>query len=64
MNIRQVYTHALCSGFSVFRKINEEPHQLSVGIRDVLVNGVAVVRDGSHTGEKPGMIVRGPGYID
>jgi len=46
------------------RATYEEPHQLSVGIRDVLVNGVAVVRDGSHTGEKPGMIVRGPGYID
>ncbi len=46
------------------RATYEEPHQLSVGIRDVLVNGVAVVRDGSHTGEKPGMIVRGPGYIE
>ena len=45
------------------RATYEEPHQLSVGIRDVLVNGVAVVRDGNHTGEKPGMIVRGPGYI-
>jgi dihydroorotase/N-acyl-D-amino-acid deacylase len=46
------------------RATYEDPHQLSVGIRDVLVNGIAVVRDGSHTGEKPGMIVRGPGYID
>lgn len=41
----------------------EEPHQLSVGVRDVFVNGVAVVRDGAHTGAKPGRIVRGPGYI-
>lgn len=40
----------------------EEPHQLSVGIRDVFVNGTAVVRNGVHTGAKPGMIVRGPGY--
>ncbi len=40
----------------------EEPHQLSVGIRDVFVNGTAVVRNGIHTGAKPGMIVRGPGY--
>jgi dihydroorotase/N-acyl-D-amino-acid deacylase len=40
----------------------EEPHQLSVGMRDVLVNGVAVVRNGAHTGAKPGRIVRGPGY--
>jgi dihydroorotase/N-acyl-D-amino-acid deacylase len=40
----------------------ESPHQLSVGIRSVFVNGTAVVRDGRHTGAKPGRIVRGPGY--
>ena len=40
----------------------EQPHQLSVGMRDVLVNGTAVVRNGQHTGAKPGMIVRGPGW--
>jgi dihydroorotase/N-acyl-D-amino-acid deacylase len=40
----------------------EEPHQVSEGIRDVFVNGVAVLRNGRHTGAKPGMIVRGPGY--
>jgi N-acyl-D-aspartate/D-glutamate deacylase len=40
----------------------EQPHQLSTGIRDVYVNGVAVVRNGTHTGAKPGQIVRGPGY--
>ncbi len=40
----------------------EEPHQLSAGVRDVFVNGVAVVRDGNHTGAKPGGIVRGPGW--
>jgi N-acyl-D-amino-acid deacylase len=40
----------------------EEPHQLSEGIEHVFVNGVAVVRDGAHTGAKPGQIVRGPGY--
>ncbi len=40
----------------------EEPHQVSEGMRDVFVNGVAVVREGEHTGAKPGMIVRGPGY--
>jgi dihydroorotase/N-acyl-D-amino-acid deacylase len=39
----------------------EQPHQLSVGIRDVFVNGVAVVKNGKHTGAKPGRIVRGPG---
>jgi dihydroorotase/N-acyl-D-amino-acid deacylase len=40
----------------------EQPHQLSVGMRHVFVNGVAVVKDGNHTGAKPGRIVRGPGY--
>ena len=40
----------------------EEPHQLSQGMEYVLVNGVVVVRQGAHTGEKPGRIVRGPGY--
>jgi dihydroorotase/N-acyl-D-amino-acid deacylase len=36
----------------------EEPHKLSTGIRDVFVNGVAVVRNGRHTGAKPGRAVR------
>jgi N-acyl-D-amino-acid deacylase len=40
----------------------EDPHQLSVGVRHVFVNGVAVLRDGRHTGATPGRIVRGPGY--
>ena len=40
----------------------ESPHQLSVGMRHVFVNGTAVVRDGRHTGAKPGRVVRGPGY--
>ncbi len=40
----------------------EEPHQLSTGVREVFVNGVAVVRNGTHTGATPGRVVRGPGY--
>ncbi len=40
----------------------EQPLQLSVGVRDVFVNGVAVVSNGAHTGAKPGRIVRGPGH--
>jgi N-acyl-D-amino-acid deacylase len=40
----------------------EEPHQFSEGVRHVFVNGVAVVRAGTHTGAMPGMIVRGPGF--
>lgn len=40
----------------------EQPHQLSVGVQHVLVNGVPVIRDGRHTGAKPGRALRGPGY--
>ena len=36
----------------------EAPHQLSVGVQDVWVNGVRVVRDGGHTGATPGQVVR------
>jgi dihydroorotase/N-acyl-D-amino-acid deacylase len=43
------------------RSTFEEPHQLSVGIRDVWVNGTRVLADGSHTGATPGRIVDGPG---
>jgi N-acyl-D-amino-acid deacylase len=40
----------------------EQPHQLSVGVQHVIVNGVPVVRDGRHTNAKPGRALRGPGY--
>ncbi len=39
-----------------------DPHQYAVGVRDVLVNGVPVLREGTHTGATPGRVVRGPGY--
>ena len=38
-----------------------DPHQLSVGVRDVWVNGVRVLKDGVHSGAKPGRVVEGPG---
>ncbi len=38
-----------------------DPHHLSVGVRDVWVSGGRVLRDGVHTGEKPGQRVDGPG---
>jgi N-acyl-D-amino-acid deacylase len=44
------------------RATYEQPHQLSVGMKHVFVNGVEVVTDGKSTGAKPGMAVRGPGY--
>ena len=40
----------------------EQPHQLSVGMKHVFVNGVAAVKEGAVTGAMPGQIVRGPGY--
>lgn len=40
----------------------ENPHQLSSGIKQVVVNGVVVVNENKHTGAKPGTILRGPGF--
>lgn len=40
------------------------PHQLSVGVRDVWVNGERVLRDGHHTGATPGCRVHGPAYVN
>ncbi|HXM59033.1 MAG TPA: amidohydrolase family protein, partial [Candidatus Dormibacteraeota bacterium] len=39
----------------------EAPHQLSVGVRDVWINGERVLRDGVHTGATPGRVLYGPG---
>ena len=38
-----------------------KPQQYAVGMRHVFVNGVQVLRDGEHTGAKPGRVVTGPG---
>lgn len=39
-----------------------KPHQLSTGVRDVFVNGVAVWQNGKHTGATPGRTVYGPAW--
>jgi dihydroorotase/N-acyl-D-amino-acid deacylase len=44
------------------RATPEQPHQISTGVKHVWVNGVQVLRDGVHTGAKPGRALRGPGY--
>jgi N-acyl-D-amino-acid deacylase len=40
----------------------EKPHQYSTGVIHVFVNGVQVLKEGEHTGAKPGRVVRGPGW--
>jgi len=41
----------------------ENPHQFAVGVTEVLVNGVQVLKNGEHTGAKPGRALYGPGKI-
>jgi N-acyl-D-amino-acid deacylase len=36
----------------------EKPHQYAVGVRHVFVNGVQVLKDGEHTGAKPGRALK------
>ncbi|MCZ6720852.1 MAG: amidohydrolase family protein [Proteobacteria bacterium] len=40
----------------------EDPTHYSVGVRYVFVNGRAVVSEGKITDERPGRVLRGPGY--
>jgi N-acyl-D-amino-acid deacylase len=41
----------------------DKPHQYSVGMKHVFVNGKQVLKDGEHTGAKPGRAVWGPGKV-
>ncbi len=41
----------------------EQPHQLAVGVKHVFVNGKQVLKDGEHTGAKPGRALWGPGKV-
>ena len=40
----------------------EDPHQYAVGVISVIVNGEIVIDQGFHNGNKPGRVLRGPGY--
>lgn len=40
----------------------DKPHQYAEGMIDVFVNGTQVLKDGEHTGAKPGKFIKGPGY--
>jgi N-acyl-D-amino-acid deacylase len=41
----------------------EKPHQYAVGMKHVFVNGLQVLKDGEHSGAKPGRALWGPGKI-
>jgi N-acyl-D-amino-acid deacylase len=41
----------------------DRPHQYATGMRHVFVNGVQVLQNSNHTGELPGRVVRGPGWL-
>src|SRR5438046_3318800 len=41
-----------------------QPHQYAIGVKDVFVNGVQVLKNGEHTGAKPGRALSGPGKVD
>jgi len=41
----------------------ENPHQYASGVRHVLVNGSQVIRNGEHTGAKPGRALWGSGKV-
>lgn len=40
----------------------DKPHQYAEGMIHVFINGVQVLKDGEHTGKKPGKFVKGPGF--
>jgi len=41
----------------------EKPQQYAIGMKHVFVNGVQVLKDGEHTGAKPGRALWGPGKV-
>ena len=45
----------------VDRATFDKPHQYAIGMKHVFVNGVQVIKDGEHTGAKPGRALWGPG---
>jgi N-acyl-D-amino-acid deacylase len=40
----------------------EKPHQYSVGVNDVIVNGKLVMHDSHVTSERPGRVLYGPAH--
>lgn len=65
---RGLLREGMCADIVVFdpqsiadRATFEAPQEISTGVRYVFVNGVEVVKEGRHTGAKPGRALRGPG---
>jgi N-acyl-D-amino-acid deacylase len=40
----------------------QDPHRYATGVKHVFVNGIPVLKEGEHTGAKPGRVVHGPGW--
>ena len=53
-----IFDPATVSDHATFAK----PHQYATGVIHVFVNGQHVLKDGEHTGAKPGRFVKGPGW--
>src|ERR1700731_971227 len=41
----------------------QKPHQYAVAVKHVFVNGAQVIKEGEHTGAKPGRALSGPGKV-
>src|SRR4029077_6616419 len=55
-----VFDHATIADRATYDK----PQQYAVGVRHVFVNGAQVLKDGEHTGAKPGRALKGPGATE
>jgi len=55
-----IFNPATVQDLATFAK----PHQYATGITDVFVNGIQVLKEGEHTGKKPGRFLKGPGYVE
>jgi N-acyl-D-amino-acid deacylase len=54
-----VFDPATITDHATFAK----PHQYATGVKHVFVNGVQVIKNGEHTGAKPGRALWGPGKV-
>ena len=55
--LRRDWSSDVCSS-----DLFDKPQQFSTGMVHVFVNGTQVLKDGEHTGELPGQVVKGPGW--